>query len=251
VIRTAIFATAFVVGGCDALLRLDTIGDQASCWGPSLTGNEDGDAWPDGCDTCPADPELEPRADRDGDGVGDACDPFPDLDGDMVVAFDGFDPMGTWNLEGGWTNDRGDLVSDLSLGSVAELIVPTSRNPTIDAIFDQVSLAGTAEAGVGLKLGAQEVEIRCSVRLSTGSPDELVISIDGAEITRVFDASGTVRLKLTRMPSGGARCSASKGSLTAQVGGMTPNIESRAAKVMLFASASPARFRSVTVFARR
>lgn len=52
----------------------------------------DGDAVPDPLDNCPATSNPD-QADRDGDGVGDACDTFDDADGDGVADDDDNCPL--------------------------------------------------------------------------------------------------------------------------------------------------------------
>lgn len=69
---------------------VDAVGDGvdgfvAPCTGP----DEDGDAWPDSCDSCPTVADAT-QLDTDGDNVGDACDPRPTTSGDRILFFDGF-----------------------------------------------------------------------------------------------------------------------------------------------------------------
>lgn len=50
---------------------------------PTCTGHdEDGDGYGDACGDCPVDSDPQ-QADRD--GVGDVCDPFPDMPGDRLA----------------------------------------------------------------------------------------------------------------------------------------------------------------------
>jgi hypothetical protein len=86
--------------------------------------DEDQDGVHDRCDNCPSDPntdqrnQLETNVGRLADGVGDACDPQPNLAGDAMVFFDGF---GGTRLDSAWTGNRnmtavngGDLHFDLA-----------------------------------------------------------------------------------------------------------------------------------------
>jgi hypothetical protein len=58
---------------------------------PTCTGHdEDGDGFPDPCDVCPTVADGNQR-DGDRDGVGDACDPRPALDGDYILRFEPHD----------------------------------------------------------------------------------------------------------------------------------------------------------------
>lgn len=52
----------------------------------------DGDGEPNATDLCALIPATEPggRSDRDGDGVGDLCDPDPDQPGNCLALFDSF-----------------------------------------------------------------------------------------------------------------------------------------------------------------
>ncbi|HUS27072.1 MAG TPA: hypothetical protein VMZ53_01135, partial [Kofleriaceae bacterium] len=55
---------------------------------PTCAGHdEDGDHFPDACDSCPTVPNGA-QVDGDGDGVGDACDPRPATGGDYIQLFD-------------------------------------------------------------------------------------------------------------------------------------------------------------------
>jgi hypothetical protein len=74
--------------------------------------DEDDDQIADNCDACPTvdDPD---QADRDGDGVGDACDPHPDVANDRVVMFEPFSTvsaLGGFTIEHGNANIVGDAV---------------------------------------------------------------------------------------------------------------------------------------------
>lgn|GEM_PF-7126581 len=86
--------------------------------------DEDRDGVHDRCDNCPSDPNTdqlnlgEMNLGRLADGVGDACDPQPNLAGDAVLFFDAF--AGT-RLDSAWSGNRnattvsgGDLHFDLT-----------------------------------------------------------------------------------------------------------------------------------------
>jgi hypothetical protein len=60
--------------------------DIASC--VPIGHDEDADGVDDGCDLCPQ--LADSQADRDGDAVGDLCDPHPDEARDTIVTFDPF-----------------------------------------------------------------------------------------------------------------------------------------------------------------
>lgn len=79
--------------------------------------DEDADGIDDGCDVCPAIADA-PQADRDGDRVGDPCDPEPDTSRQQIVFFDPFatlDPA-VWDFMGAERAENDELVLD-AIGS--------------------------------------------------------------------------------------------------------------------------------------
>ncbi len=83
----------------------------AGCTGP----DEDGDGWPNACDTCLVDRDPFHR-DGDGDGVGDVCDPRPAIPGDYAALADPFDSnLGLYTFNG--TTSYPPNASGLQLGS--------------------------------------------------------------------------------------------------------------------------------------
>jgi hypothetical protein len=84
----------------------------AGCTGP----DEDGDGWPNACDTCLVDPDPFHR-DQDGDGVGDVCDPRPTVPGDYAAIADPFEgDIGLYSFNGTATYPASASV--LRLGSL-------------------------------------------------------------------------------------------------------------------------------------
>ncbi|HTM20003.1 MAG TPA: hypothetical protein VL172_05835 [Kofleriaceae bacterium] len=82
------------------------------------------------------------------DGVGDACDPDPDTDGDSILFFDGFNGvapgaqwttvLGTWTVSGGALHQTG-----ISAGAPSSAIywnggTPTDARADIDATVDAI-----------------------------------------------------------------------------------------------------------------
>lgn len=109
--------SVLALAGCDHVFGLDLPGDAATaspvCWEPALIDHdEDGDAWMDGCDVCPATPDGG-QEDRDGDGVGDACDPNPGDPRDRLVFFDSFETMdprwSAYGTGGEWSFAAGEV----------------------------------------------------------------------------------------------------------------------------------------------
>jgi hypothetical protein len=77
------------------------------------TGDEDQDGFADGSDNCPAH-FNQSQADRDGDRIGDACDPHPDAAGDKLVSAAFFaTSFGDWTPDqaSNWMLDAGMLVT--------------------------------------------------------------------------------------------------------------------------------------------
>lgn len=81
---------------------------------PAGTHDEDLDGIVDSCDVCP---HLSDAAqpDRDGDRVGDGCDPEPEQPRQRIVVFDPFTSLDAWSLSN--TGSAGD--ESVKLGGVA------------------------------------------------------------------------------------------------------------------------------------
>src|SRR5687767_11849558 len=89
-------ALALLATGCDAVFLGDPPPADQRC-NPNENVDEDKDGTVDSCDFCPhlssmMDPSVD--ADPDGDFVGNACDPNPDVAGERIAFFDGFSTVG-------------------------------------------------------------------------------------------------------------------------------------------------------------
>lgn len=78
------------------------------CWDPTKTGNDDGDAYMDGCDPCPGNADMDPT-DGDSDGIPDVCD--PEIGHNTIVGFYGLDQLTGWTVSpGAWGTTGSDIV---------------------------------------------------------------------------------------------------------------------------------------------
>src|SRR5262245_23920403 len=96
---------AFALAGCDTVVGADRVYECPP------TGDEDCDALLDGVDPCPSD--RGNKADADGDGVGNACDPDLEAAVDSLVEFEGFttlDPRWMEREPSEWNVRDGELV---------------------------------------------------------------------------------------------------------------------------------------------
>jgi hypothetical protein len=166
-IRPGIAVAIAALAGCNAVFGLDptqlagdddagtgTIdapptADAVACTNEG-THDEDDDDVTDVCDICPhvVDPEQD---DRDGDRVGDACDPGPGAH--QIVHFDPLEPAGTdWNLVfGGWFNDpEGFRVVDASMDALAYTTMPLPEGGTVDLGIRIEAVSAPAGGAVSL-----------------------------------------------------------------------------------------------------
>jgi Thrombospondin type 3 repeat len=93
--------------------------------------DHDGDAIGDRCDNCPATANPDQANLGEGtarDGVGDACDPWPNEGGDTIAFFDGFDALPIdprWTSQVPMTISEGRLVLDPDAPLVSATLVWT------------------------------------------------------------------------------------------------------------------------------
>ncbi len=112
--------------------------------------DEDSDQVGDVCDNCPSvsNPEQTDSDGDGGDGVGDACDPRPDDDGDSIAFFDGFTEDSA-SVPAGWTSSNGTWqTQDGRLQLLARTVTPATlyRNDagsTEDGILGDVLIDTT------------------------------------------------------------------------------------------------------------
>jgi hypothetical protein len=131
-----------VLSGCDYVLGLER---KPSADFPleSETHDEDGDGRVDRNDLCPHIKD-EPQVDKDGDGIGDVCDPRPDSDDDRYFfAFDVI-PPDTLMVREGITkagNDNDSFLVGLDTSDHSAIVLPM-----IDAKVADIEFTGNVAA---------------------------------------------------------------------------------------------------------
>lgn len=118
----------------------------------SVGHDEDGDGVDDAVDNCPHDANGmqrntgETNAGRTPDGVGDSCDPDPDVPGNEILFFDGMNNgvvAGRWNASGVTAN--GDMLRVENSGYlISNATYPGKVLVNIDAYLGSVSMAGNS-----------------------------------------------------------------------------------------------------------
>jgi hypothetical protein len=158
-----------VLAGCDRLLGVDPLqvpgdGQRGDSAGDAVTPHdEDGDGIDDSIDLCPADfDQTMPQPDRDRDGVGDACDPHPDLPIDHLAYFDPLLTFDAWEtVAGGWSASGDAVTATPTLGNQLALLdlgVAGGRvfaSPTIEVWVQSGNTVATGwDAGVYMPTAA-------------------------------------------------------------------------------------------------
>jgi hypothetical protein len=160
---------AVALAGCDSLFGIDRVGPY-DC---PLT-DDDCDQLIDSNDPCPADPGD--NADRDGDGIGDVCDPNVTQPIDALLEFESFtslDPRWTERTVAAWEVRDSALV--LASGAV-ERKAPMNSQPTVEVLVDPTYGADGATVGVLV-----------ASKMSTGVPLECFVEhhADGDDLVMV------------------------------------------------------------------
>ncbi len=142
--------------------------------------NEDGDCRGDLCDLCPQ--TAMPTGDRDGDGIGDACDYRDNPD---VATFDGFINADEFINAGGWqiTNDLDHYQSPAGGTQSSYRNTETKQNGVFETLIE-IPSAATFDAGLLFSI----------VNSNTGG--------DGDAVTVGRTTGGQYELRLSRISSG-------------------------------------------------
>jgi hypothetical protein len=191
--------------------------------------DEDLDTIDDACDVCPHLPDVD-QTDRDGDFVGDACDPEPLMARQRLVLFDPFVDLSNWTPRSDETSN-GDQALLTSLGGFSALrrpYVPMTDLFEIGVIADDV---GTGQAIVMVNLDTGTAgNYFCELYDSGTTNLQFTYTFDGTNFVHpgIQPAAhrleqGDGRLQLQRDATN-VRCSASWSGETLVTGGATPAI---------------------------
>ncbi len=220
------------------------------CWTTGEDGDEDLDLIVDGCDQCPADVDAAP-ADKDGDLVGDQCDPA-NGPANHIIAFDGFSKAADWNQAGGvWmrTNEQRGEFSQILLAqgfAYAELTVKPAPYPTIDVRFTPDSSC-LNQCGAGGELVFPGVRVACIYEYRNGDDQvSLYVNEQMAAFAQFNAAAGAMQIQLSSISGGTVQCQAFSGGPSGKVT-TTVSVPAATTKVGLITKMDSARFQSVLV----
>ena len=169
-----------LLAGCDRLFGFDEVPApevDAPTGGCMVAGahDDDKDCKADALDDCPGIPDPA-QEDRDGDQIGDACDPDPLQGGNTLVVFiPNTDPLtlSDWNTSGAWSIANDALVNADSTGGGEDWAywnqqelepVEVQTVMHIDTLGDLENRAGVAFAVPPATSGLPMAEYSCAVR---------------------------------------------------------------------------------------
>jgi hypothetical protein len=144
--------------------------------------NEDGDARGDICDRCPVDAAPGADDDDDGDGVGNGCDPEPDMR-NTFVAFEGFNGTSAgagWTVTGAWAYGHGRAQSNNGTNQRGSITwaEPVAESVSVSAQFTINVIDAAAPlgfAGVSHHAASPD-ETRCALSVAAGANGNLELA---------------------------------------------------------------------------
>jgi len=161
--------------------------------------DEDGDGVPDGCDNCPhvANTNQANVLDSAQDDVGDACDPRPNLPGDVLLRFDSFATIPTdmtliVNGPGAGFDVAGDVLIDgdatVGADALARFPVPDSGRIVV-----------VTRLAINNLIEPQQAETASAGVWAIIDGDGTAVTFPSGVFGEVGVAAGTVRQSLTQL----------------------------------------------------
>ncbi|MBS1123729.1 MAG: hypothetical protein H6Q90_5957 [Deltaproteobacteria bacterium] len=132
---------AILAAGCDSVFGLNGRTSDAVALADH---DEDSDGTDDAIDVCPG--MFDDQADRDGDDVGDACDPHPALAIDRRAYFSSLRDFDDWSVRtGSWIQGVDQVRVDTMSGNQLAVLLSTGElvEPTVIATLDEVTQGNT------------------------------------------------------------------------------------------------------------
>lgn len=264
-----------LLAGCQDLFKLEHVGNvdartidtvipidaidapPTACWDTTRTGNDDGDAYLDGCDPCPGNPNIDPT-DSDSDGVPDVCDPEPNRAGNAILGFYPLTALGPdWLATGGqWSLQGADLrQTDITAASAQATFYTVVQPDT----WVQVDVVGPDPASSPNTIAGLYLDTDNSTNPSGGITCDLVRTTSSMATTLQpqywvnGSAMGGVSVDLGQVGEAWISGRALSGSCLAYVNGTlyqagAPNGVNRAPAPALHTSFSAGTFKSMTLF---
>ncbi len=252
-------ALALILSGCELVFPLEDVA--RVCPAPRAAVDEDGDGVMDADDNCPAVSNVD-QNDTDADGVGNACDPHPDLADDLC--FFGFSDAQelslletlttNWEVAGGALNltarsPRDGIVIRTELSAATVMVRAQALADTATG-FD-TPLIGAIAAGRDLRLAPKG--IACDVEHTVAAAPTMRLldaqTLQGPSVPLVFGSDAISILLTTQGPSGKPECTADHGSAPMTL--IADGVISQAGQVGVFADNATVAIDSIQVVSPR
>ncbi len=207
---------------------------------PGGAFDEDRDGIGDDCDRCPIAPPAS-SPDRDSDEVDSPCDPDPDVDGDQIVAYSGFnEPLpANWMATAAWEIVGGEAIArSTDIVNNEVLVAPLPLVSQHVAVFSQYRIDALDPNATSHRAGVVTVDQRPAggtdvtcAGVRTGGEDNLLLDTtvnvaSDSFMIDLFDDAGLYRLTLA-LDNSNAGCAMAAGSetgaTTATTNGEAPN----------------------------